>query len=156
MKAPSGECNGVIGAGDVSENKNVTTRLSCWCGPGAGPHSEWPRAGLGDLAEAPPPALHRPPTDRGVRAIPRHLPWDVFVYFLFMGRSDGGLALSPSDLQYCTESSLHSRMLAPGKKRSGPRRLSRAPVPIEQLYRPDSLDDKRRQTAVAPYREAAR
>lgn len=64
MKPPSGECNGDIGAADISENKNVTPALSvlsAW-----GTHSEWTRAGLGDLA-----GLLRPPAppfkpDRGV------------------------------------------------------------------------------------------
>lgn len=62
MKAPSGECNGDIEAGDVSENKNVTTRMSCWAGWRV-PIRSGPRAGLGDLAETPPPACTAHPTD---------------------------------------------------------------------------------------------
>lgn len=132
MKPPSGECNGDIGAADISENKNVTPAVSvlaAWRGP--------IRSGLGrglTVLQGSSARLHRPSNLTGAWAIPRHLPWtsDVFVYF--MGRSDGGLALSPSDLQRSTQN-FGLPFWNVAQNRSGPRRLSREPTPIEQFYR---------------------
>lgn len=113
-----------------SENKNVTTRMSSVGRAGGSPFGVDYGRGLAIL-QTPPPALHRPPTDRGVsdtEATP------LKRVRLFMGRSDGGLALSPSDLQYSSELAYILECCSE-KNRSRPRRLSRAPAPIEQLYR---------------------
>lgn len=99
MKPPSGECNGDIRAADTSENKNVTPALVMLLAALVGHHSEWVRRGLAILQQW----LLRPPappykTDRGVSDTEAS-PLELGRVRLFMGRSDGGLALSPSDLQ---------------------------------------------------------
>lgn len=120
MKAPSGECNGVIGAGDVSENKNVTTRLSCWCGPERVPIRSGHGRGLAILQK-----LLRPPCTahqltevceryRGIS------PWTCSSIFYLWGVRMAVWRCHRLIYSTATESSLHSRMLAPGKNDQGP------------------------------------
>lgn len=121
-----------------SENKNVTTRMSSVGRAGGSPFGVDYGRGLAIL-QTPPPALHRPPTDRGVsdtEATP------LKRVRLFMGRSDGGLALSPSDLQYSSELAYILECCSEKKQIAAPSVVSGA-CPDRAVVPRNSLNDKR-------------